>query len=197
MDSGAEVAESIGCGAIELNAAFDKDTMTLDLRIASDADSADVADLVNRAYRPDENSGGWTHESNMLAGPRISAQQVGALFGEKSAVLLLCDGARLVACVYVQGGEAGAYIGMLATDPARQVSGIGKQMLDHAEQYARQHFGAARFDISVLSGRPELLAFYERRGYVLTGEVEDFPVAAGVGEPKVDNIQILSLVKQA
>ena len=60
---------------------------------------------------------------------------------------------------------------MLATDPRKQASGIGKKMLNHAEQYAKVNFGNVIYNMSVLSSRPELLSFYERRGYVLTGEV--------------------------
>jgi len=67
----------------------------------------------------------------------------------------------------------------------------------HAEQYATAHFNASVFEMSVLSSRPELLAFYQRRGYVCTGEIEDYPVAAGVGQPIIDGIQVVALSKKA
>lgn len=38
----------------------------------------------------------------------------------------------------------------------------------------------------VLSVRTELIAYYERRGYVRTGVIDDYPLDAGVGKPMVD-----------
>ena len=171
--------------------------MKLNFRIADKNDSEEIANLVNKAYRPGKNNAGWTHESNLLAGERISAEQVASLFCDKSNVLLLCTDSKIVACVHVQGGDLNAYIGMLATDPAMQAKGVGKQMLKHAERYAAEAFGNSVFKMSVLSFRPELLDFYERRGYTPTGEIESFPVSAGVGEPIIDGIQILSLIKHS
>lgn len=171
--------------------------MTLNLRIACKNDMEEIVDLVNRAYRPKEDEAGWTHESDLLTGPRISVSQLRSLFCEKSVILLLCDGSKIAACVHVQSESSNAYIGMLATDPMRQANGIGKQILEHAEQYAIETFGSSQLKISVLSSRPELLAFYERRGYALTGEREEFPISAGVGQPLIEGIQVLSLTKKS
>jgi hypothetical protein len=51
--------------------------------------------------------------------------------------------------------------------------------------------------MSVLSSRPELLAFYERRGYARTGEQAAYPVGAGVGTPRSEALHVLSLEKMA
>jgi ribosomal protein S18 acetylase RimI-like enzyme len=170
--------------------------MPLTSRIASEADAEEVAALVNRAYRPSLQEAGWTHEANLVAGDRTTTAQVLSLFHEQSVILLLCFNSKIVACVHVQGSHSGAtYIGMLATNPKLQAQGLGKQMLLCAEKYAAEHFNASSFKMSVLSSRPELLAFYERRGYVQTGEVEEYPLSAGVGQPTVSGIQVLSLVK--
>ena len=169
--------------------------MLPELRIACEADAKEIAALVNRAYRPSPQDEGWTHEANLVAGERTTTEQVLSLFHEQSAILLLCLGSNIVACVHLQGGQSGAYIGMLATNPTMQAQGLGKQLLLHAEAYAIEYFEATVLKMSVLSSRPELLAFYERRGYVLTGEVEEYPLSAGVGQPMVAGIQVLSLAK--
>ena len=171
------------------------EALPLELSVACKTDAKEIAALVNRAYRPSPHEAGWTHESNLIAGERISTEQVLSLFDEHSTILLLRLGQEIVACVHVQGGKSCAYIGMLATNPAMQAQGIGKQMLLHAEAYATQHFNASVLKMSVLSSRPELLAFYERRGYVLTGQVEEYPLSAGVGQPIITGIQVLSLEK--
>ena len=169
--------------------------MPLELRVACEADAKEIAALVNRAYRPSPQDAGWTHEANLVAGERTTIEQVLSLFHEQSTILLLCLGPEIVACVHVQGGQPGAYIGMLATNPTMQAQGLGKQLLFHAEAYAIEHFEASVLKMSVLSSRPELLAFYERRGYVLTGEVAEYPLSAGVGQPMVTGIHVLSLAK--
>ena len=165
------------------------------VRVASEADAAEIAALVNRAYRPAPEQGGWTHESGLVSGARTSEAMVRSLFGPDSDVLVLCRGSEIVACVHVQGGESAAYIGMLATEPAAQAAGLGKRMLACAEQHAVAHHGATVFRMSVLSARTELLAFYERRGYERTGVREAFPLAAGAGQPCVAGLELDILVK--
>ena len=177
------------------NPSFNMEALSLELCVACEADAKEIATLVNRAYRPSPQNAGWTHEANLIAGERTSTEQVLSLFHEQSTILLLRLGQEIVACVHVQGGHSCAYIGMLATNPAMQAQGLGKQMLFHAEAYASEHFNASVLKMSVLSSRPELLAFYERRGYVLTGQVEEYPLSAGVGQPIVTGIQVLSLEK--
>jgi GNAT superfamily N-acetyltransferase len=164
---------------------------------ATEAHAQEIAALVNRAYRPGAGVHGWTHEAGLVDGERTSAAQVLALFDTQSAILLMRTAAAIVACVHVQGGAGGAHIGMLATDPALQAQGLGKRMLAYAEAYAVTRFAPASLRMSVLSGRPELLAFYERRGYALTGETGDYPVAAQVGQPRVAGIAVLTLEKAA
>lgn len=169
--------------------------MAFELRIAATADAEDIATLVNRAYRPSAQDAGWTHESGLIEGERITVEQVLQEFDGDRSILVLCRGTQIVACALVARAPFGAYVGMLATDPAIQNQGLGKQMLGHAERHAAENYGAACIKMSVLSSRPELLAFYERRGYVLTGEAEEYPLSAGVGRPMIDDIQVLSLAK--
>jgi GNAT superfamily N-acetyltransferase len=171
--------------------------MSAEFCTASAAHAHEIAALVNRAYRPGAGAHGWTHEAGLVDGERTSAAQVLALFDAQSAILLMRMDAAIVACVHVQGGAGSAYIGMLATDPALQARGLGKRMLAHAEAYAVTRFAPARLRMSILSARPELLAFYERRGYALTGETADYPVAARVGQPRVAGITVLTLEKAA
>lgn len=167
------------------------------LRLATKNDSKEIADLVNRAYRPNSTEFGWTHEAKLVGGIRIAPNQVERLFSVDSAVLILLQGKHIVSCVNVVAEKSVALIGMLATEPRLQMSGLGKQMIEHAECFAREVFGVKKFKMYVLSARTELIAFYERRGYVRTGEVHDYPLSAGVGTPLVDNLGIEALLKPA
>jgi len=169
--------------------------MQLELQIARKAHAEEIVALVNRAYHPSPKEPGWTHEANLILGKRTTLQQVLALFREQSVILLLYCESKIVACVHVEGGPSGAsYIGMLATEPKLQAQGLGKQMLSHAEAYAREHFKALTFKMLILSSRPELLAFYKRRGYVQTGETEEYPFEE-IGKPRLSGLHFLSLIK--
>jgi GNAT superfamily N-acetyltransferase len=165
------------------------------LRLAEARDAEAVATLVNMAYRPQVGHAGWTHEGHLVAGTRTTAKQVADLLGPGSDVLLLHVGQQLVACVHVQGDETHATIGMLAIDPSRQLGGLGKLMLAHAESHAFDVFHAAKIHLWVLASRPELLAFYERRGYQLTGDTTPYPEDADFGHPRVAGLTLLCLSK--
>ncbi len=92
------------------------------------------------------------------------------------------DSGKLVASVYVEVRGARGYFGMLAVDPQRQGNGLGRKMVEAAEEYCREK-GCAAMDLTVLSLRPELLPIYRKLGYVESG-VEEFrpsrPLKPGV-----------------
>lgn len=154
----------------------------------------DIVELVNLSYRS-QDLRGWTSEADVIEGDRISAQQLQDLFIADSKILLWFDAAELIACVHVQKHKDHAYIGMLTTHPQRQNQGLGKQVLQFAEDFAHANFAVTGFKMSVLSCRTELIEFYLRRGYMLTGETEDYPIDANVGQPLFENIRLLHLVK--
>jgi ribosomal protein S18 acetylase RimI-like enzyme len=66
---------------------------------------------------------------------------------------------------------------MLCVEPKLQAGGIAKQLLGAAESMAMERFGAHRIEMTVIENRIELIGYYERRGYVRSGERRDFPVA--------------------
>jgi len=176
--------------------------MQVDLiRPATLGDAEAIARLVNLAYRPleqgdDAVSPGWTHECDLLSGARITVSQVlDILAATDSVVLLGLQGCEPVACVHVRKDDRKASIGMLAVNPAHQCLGLGKQMLDEAERFANKHYSPRKFIMSVVSERPELMAFYLRRGYSLTGSVREYPLKAGVGEPKRPGLMVETLEK--
>lgn len=162
------------------------------------ADVGAIAQLVNAAYRPQPGVRGWTHEADLVDGARISVNQIAEMLSKPDSVVLLgFNNTRIVACVHVErtGGSSG--IGMLAVTPSLQGSGIGKELLAHAEHYARTIFLADRFVMMVVSSRCELIAFYQRRGYQRTGSVMPYPLSAGAGTPINPELEIEVLEKWA
>lgn len=173
------------------------------LREATRQDAPQIADLVNLAYRPGVDAGGWTHESGLIAGDRICAEQVRELFDHPGTVVLDDEGGVLRGCVHVEPcqlpaaetGPACSRMGMLAVSPRQQRQGCGNTLLAAAEALAVARYEAQVIDMWVLSSRPELLAYYERRGYRLTGMQRPYPVALGVGQPRVAGLCLLGLSK--
>lgn len=162
---------------------------------ATQDDIAKIVDLVNTAYRSKDLQG-WTSESNIIEGDRTDAAQVQQLLHDDSKVFLKFDDATLIGCVHVQAEQNACYIGMLTTHPTVQNQGVGKQLLQFAEQAAIQNNVVNTIRMSVLSSRTELIAFYQRRGYQLTGETVPYPMDANVGQPLINGLELLYLEKQ-
>jgi len=134
------------------------------IRIATSHDLAAMISLVNAAFSIEK----------FLEGPRTDETRMGEMM-KKGQMLLAENGAgEVVGAVYVElRGERG-YFGMLAVDPSRQGTGLGRLMVEAAEHHARRH-GCTLMDISVLSLRPELLPFYRKLGYTESGTEEFRP----------------------
>lgn len=134
----------------------------LRIRCAEAADGDRLIPLINAAFRIAE---------PFMSGPRTDPERLAAVMA-KGTILLAEDLAgRLAASVYTEiRGERG-YLGMLAVDPARQGGGIGRRMMEAAEDHLRAR-GCVAVDLTVLSLRPELPPFYRKLGYVETGTEE-------------------------
>jgi GNAT superfamily N-acetyltransferase len=168
----------------------------LALRRAAQADAPRAAALINSAYRGEVSRQGWTTEADLLAGKRTDEADLQALLDAPDSVLLLCtQGDDLLATVHLQRKQDTAWLGMLAVKPDRQGQGIGKHLLRYAEDFARMEWHCARIMMSVVTLRPELIAYYERRGYRRTGKHEAFPVNPVLWTPKVEGLQMELLEK--
>lgn len=173
--------------------------MILDaVRAANTLDIGVIVQLVNSAYRPKSGAHGWTHEADLIAGARTSANQIAELLSKLDSVILLgLIRSESAACVHIERIGGDSYIGMLAVTPSHQDSGIGKELLAHAEHYARTMFRTDRFVMMVVSSRSELISFYQRRGYQRTGSVMPYPLSARAGTPIEAGLKIEILEKWA
>jgi ribosomal protein S18 acetylase RimI-like enzyme len=146
------------------------------LEPATIADLPALHALVERAYRGETARGGWSHEADLLTGPRTSIEELRSFLDAGDCLLVWRDGSVILACVRLVRLSGGlVYLGMLTVDPDLQGEGLGKRLLAAAESYAQAELGADRMEMQVFSRRRELLSFYERRGYRPTGERRPFP----------------------
>ncbi len=71
---------------------------------------------------------------------------------------------------------------MLTVSPDLQAQGIGKKLLLNAEEYAAEQ-NISAIVMVVVSLRQELIDWYLRHGYYLTGETRPFPTENKFGTP--------------
>ncbi|MCU7548658.1 GNAT family N-acetyltransferase [Chitinophagaceae bacterium LB-8] len=157
----------------------------LTISAATISDVPQLVQLVNSAYRGESSKKGWTTEADLLGGIRIDETSLTDLIKRPGACLLKCTNNRgeFLGCVYLHHYQDEMYLGMLTVSPESQASGIGKQLLEASEEYARQEDCKA-ITMTVISIRNELIAWYERRGFHLTGEKQPFPNDPRFGIPK-------------
>ena len=200
--------------------ALNKTTVFLRQAEASDVDA--LEQLLNRCYRQAE---GWTNEADLVGGIRTTKDELLAVINDPKHYVFIYpktttserDGketGELLGCIAVdikddvatnqRAGNQKAYIGMFAVLPELQGLGVGHQILQAAETFAQRHLQSntqtpaqnpARLTMSILSHRPELLAYYQRRGYGLNGNSMPFPVDGNNGEPKRQDLELLELEK--
>jgi ribosomal protein S18 acetylase RimI-like enzyme len=169
----------------------------LAFRVAQSADVDTVVALVESAYRGDASKQGWTTEADMLDGQRTSAMGVGELLTKPDSRVLLAESeGNLLACAHVEKlGDAG-YFGMFSVRPTLQGGGVGRAMLGEAERLAREEWQCREMQMTVISIRDELIAWYERRGYRRSGVYKPFPYGdERFGIPKRDDLRFELLVK--
>jgi GNAT superfamily N-acetyltransferase len=128
------------------------------IRFARSSDVEPLARLINRAF---------VVERPFIAGERIDPPGIRA-YMEKGRFLVAEDVDGLAGCVYVElRGERG-YLGLLGVEPGRQGTGLGRKLMEAAEN----HFRAANCrtsDLRIISPREPLARFYAHLGYTETG----------------------------
>jgi ribosomal protein S18 acetylase RimI-like enzyme len=167
------------------------------IRAAGPKDVEALHALVESAYRGDSARRGWTHEADLLGGQRTDVGSLSALLAMPGQTVLLVETDQgLAGCVNVANLGGRAYLGMLSVDPARQASGLGRRLVAEAEALARLQ-GASVMEMTVISRRVELIAWYERRGYHLTGRRAPFPMQdPRFGIPLGDHLEFVVLEKR-
>lgn len=168
------------------------------LELATMDDIPALHELIERAYRGDSARLGWTHEADLLGGQRTDPALLQAIVADPSQHLLVHRGAAGIdACIAITTKSPDlVYLGMVTVEPALQGSGVGKAVLTAAERHAWMEIGASLAEMTVIAQRHELIAWYERRGYRLTGERRPFPKDPRFGQPKRNDLEFVVLEKR-
>ncbi len=134
-----------------------QDAASVTIRLATIDDEPSMVSLINQAFAVE----------TFLNGQRTSAPEIRAMF-ETGEFLVAIANNVLVASVYTEvRGDCG-YFGMLSVAESRQGTGLGRTMIQAAEQHCRSK-GCRRMELTVLSLRTELPPLYRKFGYNETG----------------------------
>jgi GNAT superfamily N-acetyltransferase len=170
----------------------------ISFQTATVQECAQLADLVNSAYRGESSKKGWTTEADLLGGQRTDAESLREIIqAPMNQIEIAFDGGKIVGSVHLVHEESDTlYFGMLTVAPHIQAKGLGKIILNHVEDVARR-YDLKRLRMTVIPSRAELIAFYERRGFKATGKYEPFPEAdPRFGLPKVANLSLKEFEKR-
>ncbi len=154
----------------------------LSFRHAMHNDISAIVALVESAYRGDVSRAGWTTEADFLEGQRVDALSVRADIDAIDSIILLVEqsnssatASEILACCHIKKNNSACYFGMFSVNPTQQGNGIGKLLIQEAEQFAKQVWHCTHMEMTVIDIRVELIDFYQRRGYVRTGKHLPFP----------------------
>ena len=137
-------------------------------RNADESDADALVILINRAFEV---------ERPFFTTERIDLTETLEHFKEGTFILAE-DGTATAGCNYVELRGDSGYFGLLSIDPKYQRRGLGRKLVEQAEDLCRRA-GCPLIRIRVLNHREELPPFYEKLGYTTAGieEVEQVPTA--------------------
>lgn len=173
----------------------------MQLEHAAEADFPAIIDLVNVAYRGKGPVASWNIETGIIEGTRLTDSLLREDLAAKPHAHFLVtrdpESSLIIGTVWLEPESDGVwYLGLFTVSPALQRQHLGRALLSSAEDFAKAH-GAKSIRMGVLNLRDALIAWYERRGYLRTGETEPYPYGDNrFGTPLRDDLNFVLLKKQ-
>lgn len=127
------------------------------IRRAAAGDAAAVAEITRAAYRP--------YIERIGREPAPMRADFDALIGA-GAVWVATEDGRVVGVLVLELQDTALLLESVAVDPAHQGHGIGRSLIDHAEQVARDA-GLSAVDLYTNAHMTENLRLYPSLGYDL------------------------------
>ncbi len=156
---------------------------------ATDEDIPRIHSLIEMCYRGEFAKKGWTCETDLIDGVRITEEALVEQFKTTGSAFTYHTNEQdeIVGCVYTRAfpDEQKLYVGMLSVHPLFQAKGLGKNLMTATEDIAKEA-GCTKLYITVITCRKELIEWYEKMGFTCTGEFFPFePTDGSIGIPKV------------
>ncbi len=142
------------------------ETSLADIKNFNDESIKALCQLINNVYHDNEDA--LIDKSN----PRTDLNQLKMIMNKKQ-LLIAKQNHEVIGCVQVSFlNENTSIFAMLVTNPIYQSQGIGKKLVQHAENYAKQN-GCTKMHLKLLTPKEwiheqkEFLKnWYERMGYI-------------------------------
>ena len=170
------------------------------LNRALEADYVRIIELVNMAYRGAGPGASWNSEVEFIEGERLTEALLREDLAAKPNAQLLtyrvAPNGELLGTVWLEPKGNGVwYLGLLTIRPDLQNRHLGRALLAAAEAFAKER-GAHRIRMTVVNARDTVIAWYERRGYILMCETQPFPYGdERFGKPLRDDLHFVVLEK--
>lgn len=164
----------------------------LQYRVATADDAKHLQYLVQSSFRhPDV----WTGDSDgLMAQYTVTLERITEKITKPDSTFVFVtekteqgtedegQTAEAVACFQViRKSPTLARFATFAIAPKHQGRGLARHIVEHAERYCRDGWGARTMQLNTLSSRAALLQWYRRCGYAETGVTEPF-ASASFGE---------------
>ena len=134
------------------------------IRLASMDDRSAMMPAINAAFAIEE----------FMEGTRTDEVRLAEMMEDGEFLIAEDESEQVIASVYVEQRGIRGYLGMLAVHPQQQGRGLGRKMVEAAENYFREG-GCVGVDLVVVTLRPDLPPFYRRLGYLESGTEEFRP----------------------
>ncbi|KXG46451.1 Acyl-CoA N-acyltransferase [Penicillium griseofulvum] len=150
----------------------------LNFRVATEEHAAQIHHLVETAFRTMDSRKDWTDNLGLVSSFRPHIQEVIDVINKPDSVMLMATNHqnKLVGAIGTSKRDANyARLFRLAVDTSLQRGGIGRQLLEYAEDYCQRTWSVTTVGLDALSCRHALISWYLRCGYKKTGETTPFP----------------------
>lgn len=178
----------------------------LNYRLATPEDVLEIQKLVESAFQASDTRVNWTSHQELNIRFRISVENIMLRIQDPDSAVLMAflsesdhedpkDETFVASIEVVKRSSELAHLSMLAVSPDHHRDGIGRKILNYAENYCQQEWGVTKLALNALSDREALIAWYTRRGYQRTGETKPFPVEEFSDLPLSDNLCFVQFEK--
>ncbi|KAF5001185.1 hypothetical protein FGRMN_1209 [Fusarium graminum] len=148
-------------------------------RVATTDDALRIQDIIHAAFRFTDASIEWIGSPELAVTFDLPINIImDRIIGQDNVFLVASDtpDGPIIGCVNVfKKTPSFGRLALLAVDPTLQRSGLGRKLVAYGEEYLTREFGVRKIGLNALWTRKQLIQWYEKQGYVKTGEVTKMP----------------------
>lgn len=144
----------------ELQTFFSKENYRLRPAIRDDID--DLVGIINEAY---------SYQDGAKGGPRTNPSHLKRRISETD-FFVIEHHADIIGCVYLEPRGDALHFGLLTLSPKYRGRGVAGKVIEAIEAYAIN--GYASIELDYMSLAPWLKKYYEKFGFIETGEVQSW-----------------------